>query len=222
MIRAAIAADCGGFLATNQLVIGALRDWMAEVGRAALERLPQAERRTSRLLPGIARLPEDLGRLGEAKVIFGEALDRALGGAPTDHTLVTELQALGYPLLACRTAARVVTSEHKDAGRAAWLEAGKAWLQDKVDKGELKAPMPKTAPVPAPAPPAPTAAEVAKARRMAAHTAAEKLKAEKPSNRPAANAFALLLNEDDNADDDDEDDEEDDEEDADEDNDKEK
>jgi len=150
------------------------------------------------------------------------SLDRALGGAPTDHTLVTELQALGYPLLACRTAARVVTSEHKDAGRAAWLEAGKAWLQDKVDKGELKAPMPKTAPVPAPAPPAPTAAEVAKARRMAAHTAAEKLKAEKPSNRPAANAFALLLNEDDNADDDDEDDEEDDEEDDDEDNDKEK
>ncbi|KOO21818.1 microsomal glutathione s-transferase [Chrysochromulina tobinii] len=90
------------------------------------------------------------------------SLDRALGGAPTDHTLVTELQALGYPLLACRTAARVVTSEHKDAGRAAWLEAGKAWLQDKVDKGELKAPMPKTAPVPAPAPPAPTAAEARK------------------------------------------------------------
>ena len=60
---------------------------------------------------------------------------------------------------------------------------------------------------------------------MAAHTAAEKLKAEKPSNRPAANAFALLLNEDDNADDDDdddEDDEEEDEEDDDEDNDKEK
>ena len=57
----------------NQTVIGLLRDALAEQGRAALQRIPQAERGTSALINQLGRLLQDQGQLDEAQPLLEEA-----------------------------------------------------------------------------------------------------------------------------------------------------
>jgi tetratricopeptide (TPR) repeat protein len=74
--------ESGGFLKTNQLVIGALREWMAGASRAALNTLPTEERATSALITSYAGLLLDYGKLEEAAPLYLEALEgrrRTLG-----------------------------------------------------------------------------------------------------------------------------------------------
>ena len=83
-IKRAIEAS-GGFLKTNQLVIGAMQGWMVEEARAALAAMPAEERGTSPLINNLALLLEGQGRFEEAEPLFLECLAarrRAWGG---DH-----------------------------------------------------------------------------------------------------------------------------------------
>jgi tetratricopeptide (TPR) repeat protein len=65
----------GGFLKTNQLVIGAMKGWMVEEARSALEEMPVEERGTSNLLWNLASLLNDQGRLVEAEPLRREQLE---------------------------------------------------------------------------------------------------------------------------------------------------
>eukprot|EP00964_Phaeocystis_antarctica_P133940 scaffold98172_cov36-Phaeocystis_antarctica.AAC.1 len=56
-----------GFDKCNSLVVGLLREALAAQGRAALGRLPAAERRDSVLLRSMCKLLEDMGKLEEAR-----------------------------------------------------------------------------------------------------------------------------------------------------------
>ena len=73
----AIREDMGGFLPVNQLVIGAMREWMAGAGRAALNALPEEERAVSALVGKFARLLFEQGKDDEAAALFREALDNS-------------------------------------------------------------------------------------------------------------------------------------------------
>ena len=64
----------GGFLKTNQLVIGAMQAWMVEEARAALEEMPAEERATSALINNLASLLYTQGKLGDAEPLDREAL----------------------------------------------------------------------------------------------------------------------------------------------------
>jgi tetratricopeptide (TPR) repeat protein len=64
----------GGFLKTNQLVIGAMKGWMVEEARSALEEMPVEERATSALINNLANLLSDQGKLGDAEPLYREAL----------------------------------------------------------------------------------------------------------------------------------------------------
>jgi len=78
----------GGYLRTNQLVVGALREWMAVEGSAALAALPGATARAlSPLSTQLALLLQAGGRLREAETAFRAALEgrrAALGDAHRD------------------------------------------------------------------------------------------------------------------------------------------
>ena len=63
-----------GFEEVNKKVIGCMREWMAEKGRAALGRLSGDERGKSSLIIFLARLLQDQGKLGEAEPLCREAL----------------------------------------------------------------------------------------------------------------------------------------------------
>ena len=63
-----------GFVACNTQVIGLLREALVAQGRAALGRLPAAERGTSVLINNLAILLQDMGKLEEARPLFEEAL----------------------------------------------------------------------------------------------------------------------------------------------------
>ena len=65
----------GGFLKTNQLVIGAMKGWMVEEARSALEEMPVEVRGTSNLLWNLASLLNDQGRLVEAEPLRREQLE---------------------------------------------------------------------------------------------------------------------------------------------------
>lgn len=102
-IRRLVASSSGGFLATNQLVIGALRDWMTSVGLASLTRArtvlatsaaPPDSKSPARdagksesvlaLTRSVGRLLKLQGRLDEAEPFFIDELDmcrQAYGGA---------------------------------------------------------------------------------------------------------------------------------------------
>ena len=72
----------GGFLKTNQLVIGAMQGWMAEEARVALGVMPAEERGASALISRLANLLYTQGKLGEAEPLYREALSarrRTLG-----------------------------------------------------------------------------------------------------------------------------------------------
>ena len=63
-----------GFDKCNTLVVGLLREALVAQGRAALGRLPAAERRENMLLFSMAQLLEDMGQLEEARPLYEEAL----------------------------------------------------------------------------------------------------------------------------------------------------
>jgi len=65
----------GGFLKTNQLVIEAMKGWMVEEARSALEEMPVEERGTSNLLWNLASLLVGQGRLVEAEPLRREQLE---------------------------------------------------------------------------------------------------------------------------------------------------
>ena len=64
----------GGFLKTNQLVIGAMQGWMAEEARVALGVMPAEERGASALISRLANLLYTQGKLGEAEPLYREAM----------------------------------------------------------------------------------------------------------------------------------------------------
>ena len=64
----------GGFLETNQLVIGAMQGWMVEEARSALEEMPVEERATSALINNLGLMLSDQGKLGDAEPLYREAL----------------------------------------------------------------------------------------------------------------------------------------------------
>jgi tetratricopeptide (TPR) repeat protein len=72
-IRAAIVA-MGGFARVNQLVISAMREWMAGAGRAALAALHPLARETAGLAPALATLLLEQGRLDAAEQLFRVAV----------------------------------------------------------------------------------------------------------------------------------------------------
>jgi tetratricopeptide (TPR) repeat protein len=88
----------GGFLKTNQLVIGAMQGWMVEEAQAALDAMPVEERATSALINNLANLLSDQGKLGEAEPLYREALAgrrRSLGDEhPSTLTSINNLAIL--------------------------------------------------------------------------------------------------------------------------------
>jgi len=71
-----------GFDEVNKVVIGIMREWMAESGKGALLGLPEEERAVSALQNNLAMLFHDQGKLDEAEPLFREALEvrrRTLG-----------------------------------------------------------------------------------------------------------------------------------------------
>ena len=73
-IRGQIARLDGGLGAVTASVCEALREWLAAEARAALARMPAAERGTSLLLNSVARMLKDQGKLDEAEPLYREAL----------------------------------------------------------------------------------------------------------------------------------------------------
>jgi tetratricopeptide (TPR) repeat protein len=63
-----------GFVACNTLVLGLLREALVAQARAALERLPAAERGTSALIGNMGSLLQNMGKLEEAMPLYEEAL----------------------------------------------------------------------------------------------------------------------------------------------------
>ena len=63
-----------GFDQCNALVVGLLREALVAQGRAALGRLPAAERRGSVLLYNMGYLLERMGKLEEARPLYEEEL----------------------------------------------------------------------------------------------------------------------------------------------------
>ena len=80
-----IILESGGFLKTNQLVIGAMKGWVLEMGRVALRASPSEVRGTSSLISGLASLLSDQGRLGEAEAHCVEALTTRRRTLGDDH-----------------------------------------------------------------------------------------------------------------------------------------
>ena len=91
----------GGLGGVNASVCAALRVWLAEEGRAALDRLPAGQRRTSPLMGMLGRLLQAQGDLDGAAVLLREALEarRETLGDRHPHTL-TSINNLGLLLQA--------------------------------------------------------------------------------------------------------------------------
>ena len=75
----------GGCLRVDQLVIGALREWMAGAGRGALARLPPGARAGSSLAAGLAGLLRDQGQYDEAEALCRGALAARRGALGPAH-----------------------------------------------------------------------------------------------------------------------------------------
>ena len=80
-----------GFDKCNTLVVGLLREALVAQGRAALGRLPAAERRGHVLLSSMGMLLKDMGQLEEARPLLEEALQarRETLGDNHPHTLLS-------------------------------------------------------------------------------------------------------------------------------------
>ena len=85
IIQRAVREDMGGFLRVNQLVIGAMREWMVAAGYAALLKLPKEERAVSALQNALAILLKDQGKLSEAEPLYREALAGRRKALGDDH-----------------------------------------------------------------------------------------------------------------------------------------
>jgi hypothetical protein len=91
----------GGFLKTNQLVIGAMKGWMVEEATLALEAMHPEVRGLSPLIINLARLLRDMGKFSGAEPLNLEALDarrRALGDSHPDT--LTAINSMGLLLQA--------------------------------------------------------------------------------------------------------------------------
>ena len=62
-----------GFAKVNQQVIGIMREWMAQSGREALQRIPEEKHAISSLQNNLARLLQAQGKLSEAEPLYNEA-----------------------------------------------------------------------------------------------------------------------------------------------------
>lgn len=84
-IQAVIRNRPGGFLAVNQLLVGAMKDWMAATAARALDRIEDAEERAScKLATGLADLLFDQGNSDAAEPLLRAALEarsRLLGAS---------------------------------------------------------------------------------------------------------------------------------------------
>ena len=171
------------------------------------DRRPLSGRADGRAGKGGPREFGEMGRGGgrEAAAAAAAAGDDRFGGGATDADMVSKLQALGFPLIAARRAAR----EARGETRTARFDSAVGWLQERVDKGELSAPRPPEPKKPEPAAPEPPRvvvpeppAEVAKAKpRVPVAPPAKKAVA----TGPPRNAFAMLMDDEDDDDDDDDD-----------------
>ena len=86
-IKRAIQEGAGGFLTMNQLVIGAMLEWMVDAGSAALRAIPMEERAVSALQDALAGLLRHQGKLDEAEPLYRDAVAerrKALGDAHPD------------------------------------------------------------------------------------------------------------------------------------------
>jgi tetratricopeptide (TPR) repeat protein len=96
----------GGFLKTNQLVIGAMQGWMVEEARSALDAMPAAERGASCLATNLAELLRLQGKLGDAEPLYREALAARRRDLGDEHPLTLKTIAGVASLLrgVCRLA----------------------------------------------------------------------------------------------------------------------
>ncbi len=76
--------EAGGYLKTNQLVIGAMKSWMVEEGRAALASADGAIKKAA-LMSRLAGLLRDLGMLREAEPLYLEAMAARRRSLGNDH-----------------------------------------------------------------------------------------------------------------------------------------
>ena len=147
-----VIREAGGFLKTNQLVIGAMQSWMVEEGRAALAAMEVGERGVSALINSLANLLRNQGKLHEAEPLYLEALAarrRTLGNEHPDTLLSTNglanlLEAQGKlgeaePLFLDALAARRrnLGNEHPDTLRFINSLATLLKTQGKLGEAEL-------------------------------------------------------------------------------------
>jgi tetratricopeptide (TPR) repeat protein len=131
-IKRVMRKEQGGFLRVNQRVIGSLREWMAKMGRRALQCL-NGDWETTALTNNLARLLKDQGKLSEAEHLYVEALSgrrRVLGNSHLDtlgtiNNLANVLKARGKlseaePLCieALAGRRRVLGDSHRDTLRS--------------------------------------------------------------------------------------------------------
>jgi tetratricopeptide (TPR) repeat protein len=124
-----VIRETGGYLRTNQLVIGAMNEWMVGEARRTLAAMGAEERAASVLPNNLARLLEAQGKLSEAEPLYREALEHCRVTLDHQHpeTLAAKnnlgnlLNKLGRldeaePLLSAALEARETTlgSEHPD------------------------------------------------------------------------------------------------------------
>ena len=136
----------GGFPKTNQLVIEAMKGWMVEEARSALEEMPVEERATSALINNLANLLADQGKLGDAEPLYREALAgkrRTLGdehpstlnsifnfaGLLWKQGKLGDAEPLYREALAGRR--RTLGDEHPDTLNSIYNFAGLLWEQGK-------------------------------------------------------------------------------------------
>jgi hypothetical protein len=84
-IRRMLEAPGLGYLRANQLVIGAMKEWMVTEARAALAALSPEERQESTLSYYLSLLLKDMGRLAEAEALARENLATSRHILGNDH-----------------------------------------------------------------------------------------------------------------------------------------
>ena len=85
--------ETAGFAEVNKVIIGIMREWMVQSGKAVLSSFPEQDRPGSTLQLYLGRLLQDLGELGEAERLCREALavSRGTPGTPGMYAKVSNL-----------------------------------------------------------------------------------------------------------------------------------